>query len=108
MKILALILFCFLFLMVTGLSSYACGIEGSATRTDGSKVNRTARVSTSWNSSDTFPSDGRYSLDLGSSACGESVEVFVNGYSLGRKRIPNSGNARVDFVLKGSSDTPVR
>lgn len=86
----------------------ACGISGTATRTDGSSVDNTATVSTSWNSSKAYPKGGRYSLDLGSTACGAKVEVYVNGYSLGRVSIPSSGNARLDFVLKGSTDVPVR
>ncbi len=73
----------------------ACGIEGRATRTDGSKVEGTVTVSTSWNSSKAFPRGGSYSLDLGSSACGQSFEVFVNGYSIGRRTAPSSGNATV-------------
>jgi hypothetical protein len=44
---------------------------------------------------------------LGSGACGKSVEVYVNGYSIGRRSIPNDGNARVDFVLQGGGDQPI-
>jgi hypothetical protein len=88
--------------------SFACGIEGKATRTDGSKVNGTARVSTSWNNRDAYPRGGYYNLDLGSGVCGENIEVFVNGSSIGRRSIPRDGNARVDFVLRGTSDMPVR
>jgi hypothetical protein len=86
----------------------ACGISGSATRTDGSKVDGTARVTTSWNSAAAFPRDGWYSVDLGGGACGTSVELFVNGYSLGRVSIPSAGDARRDFQLKGTTDVPVR
>jgi len=86
----------------------ACGVEGSAHRTDGSKVDGTVRVSTSWNSTQAYPRNGYYELDLGSSACGKSVEVYVNGYSIGRHSIPSSDNARVSVTLKGSSDYPVR
>jgi hypothetical protein len=86
--------------------AFSCGIEGSAVRTDGSKVDGTARVSTSWNSNTAYPRGGYYNLDLGSSACGESVEVYVNGNSIGRRSIPKSGNARANFTLKG--DMPVR
>jgi hypothetical protein len=32
----------------------ACGIEGKATRTDGSKVDGMARVSTNWNSNNYY------------------------------------------------------
>jgi hypothetical protein len=96
------------FLLIPVSVSFACGIEGKATRTDGSKVDGSARVSSSWGNRETWPRDGWYNLDLGSGACGESVEVFVNGYSIGRRSISRDGNARVDFVLKGTSDTPVR
>ncbi len=85
----------------------ACGIEGTAKRTDDSKVDGTATVSTSWNSKKAFPRDGYYTLDLGSSACGESVDVYVNGYSIGRYKIPKSGNATVNITLKGMSDVPL-
>jgi hypothetical protein len=96
------------FLMIPVSFSPACGIEGKAKRTDGSKVDGTARVSTSWNNKKAYPHDGYYNLDLGSSVCGENIEVYVNGYSIGRRSIPRDGNARVDFVLKGTSDMPVR
>jgi hypothetical protein len=89
-------------------TSLACGIEGRATRTDGSKVDGTARVSTMWNGNTAYPRDGYYHLELGSSACGETTEVFVNGNSIGKRSIPRDGNARVDFTLKGGSDMPVR
>jgi hypothetical protein len=88
--------------------AFSCGIEGKAVRTDGSRVDRTAKVSTSWNSNTAYPRDGYYNLDLGSGACSQSVEVFVNGNSIGRRSLPRDGNARVDFTLKGTSDMPVR
>lgn len=88
--------------------SMACGIEGSAVRTDGSKVDGTAKVSTSWNSNVAYPRGGSYSLDLGSSVCGKRVTVYVNGYDIGRYRIPSRGYARVNIMLKGTSDVPVR
>ncbi|WP_295408156.1 hypothetical protein [uncultured Thiocystis sp.] len=81
---------------------------GNTSRTDGSQVDGTARVSSSWNSQTTSPRGGFYTLELGDSACGESVELYINGQSLGRHRLPSSGNVNVDFVLKGSSDTLVR
>jgi hypothetical protein len=86
----------------------ACGIEGKAERTDGSKVDGMARVSTRWNNRNAFPRGGYYNLELGKGACGRSVEVFVNGNSIGRRALPNDGNARVDFVLKVTSDRPAR
>jgi hypothetical protein len=96
------------FLLFSVSVSFACGIEGKATRTDGSKVDGTARVSTSWNNREAYPRGGYYNLDLGGGVCGENIEVYVNGYSIGRRSIPRDGNARVDFVLKGTSDAPVR
>lgn len=66
-------------------------------------------MSTSWNSETAYPDDGYYQLNLGSSACDERVTVYVNGYTLEEEvHIPNSGNAIVDFVLKGTSDVPIR
>lgn len=88
--------------------SFSCGIEGSALRTGGSKVNGTATVSTSWNSKKAFPRKGQYQLDLGSSVCGKKITVFVNGYDIGRYRLPNNGYATVNITLKGSSNYPVR
>jgi len=87
---------------------FACGLEGSAKRTGGSKVDGTAKITTSWNSNTAYPRNGYYTLDLGSSACGQTVEVYVNGYSIGRYKIPSNGNATVNVTLKGSSDMPVR
>lgn len=77
----------------------ACGIEGKAVRKDGSKVNNTATISTSWNSKKAFPKDGWYTLDLGSSACGASLTVYVDGNNSKQITMPSSGNKRVDFVV---------
>jgi hypothetical protein len=96
------------FLLFSASLSFACGIEGSAARSDGSKVGGTAKVSTSWNGNTAHPRDGYYNLELGDKACGESVEVYVNGYSIGKRSLPKSGNAHVGFVLKGTGDVPVR
>jgi hypothetical protein len=86
----------------------ACGIEGTAIRSTGSNVDGSVRVSTGWNSQTAYPRNGRYSLDLGASACGAVVEVFVNGNSIGRHHIPSRGYARVDITMRGASDYPVR
>jgi hypothetical protein len=48
-----------------------------------------------------YPRNGYYTLGLGSSACGQSVEVFVNGYSIGKYNIPSICNATVNITLKG-------
>jgi hypothetical protein len=96
------------FLLAPAAVSLACGITGQASRTDGSKVDGTVRVSTSFNGREAFPRGGSYTLELGDSACGERVEVYVNGRSIGMRSIPRSGKARVDVVMKGSTDLPVR
>jgi hypothetical protein len=96
--------FCFIILALAFLgtlttSALACGLEGRATRGK-SNVDGTVRVSTSWNGKEAFPRGGSYSLELGDSACGESVEVFVDGKSIGRRSIPKRGMARVDISVK--------
>lgn len=87
---------------------FACGIAGSALRTDGSLVDGTAKITTDRNSNVAYPHNGSYSIDLGSDSCGLKVEVYVNGYSVGSVILPSSGYANVDIVLKGSGNVPVR
>jgi hypothetical protein len=53
-----------------------------------------------------FPRPGYYFLELGPEVCGERLELYVNGYSMGRYNIPRHGMATVDVKLKG--DTPIR
>lgn len=60
-------------------------IYGSAKRRDGSKVDGTMRVSTSWNGNTAYPRNGEYSLDLGSNPQ-KKITVYVDG------------SARVDIV----------
>ena len=85
-----------------------CGIEGSALRTDGTKIHKTATVSSDWNNKKALPENGYYQLDLDSAVCGKKITVYVNGYTLGEHRIPRNGHATVNITLKGSSDIPVR
>ena len=59
--------------------SYACGIQGAAVNSDGSKIDGTGTISTSWNSKKAYPRNGEYRLDLGSSVCGEKVTVYLDG-----------------------------
>ncbi len=80
----------------------ACGIEGKVTWEDGSKSNKTTTISTSWNSKKAFPSNGWYSLDLDSAACGQTITVYLDGNNGKRVTLPRSGKARVDFVAKAS------
>jgi len=81
-------------------SAWACGIEGTVTWGDGSKSDKTTTISTSWNSLKAYPSNGRYTLDLGSDACGASLTVYVDGNQGKRVTLPSSGKVRVDFTAK--------
>ena len=65
----------------------ACGIKGAAVHPDGSKVNGTSTVSTTWNGKVAFPRDGKYRLELGSNACGERITVFLDGREVGRFKV---------------------
>ena len=96
---------CFL-LAFGAASAFACGIEGTATR--GNHPTTDGPIATSWTSKSVFPDrNGRYTLDLGSSSCGESVEIYVRGCSHGRHRIPQSGNLRFDVHFEGQNNTAV-
>ena len=59
--------------------SFACGIEGTVVNSDGSKVDGTSIISTSWNSKKAYPRNGNYRLDLGSSVCGNKITVYLDG-----------------------------
>ncbi len=76
----------------------ACGIQGSAVNGDGSKINGTGKISTSWNGKQAFPRNGQYSLDLGSSVCGESITVYLDGNNGQRVRV--KGWTTVNFVRR--------
>ena len=81
-------------------SAMACGVAGSAVNSDGSKINGSGTISTSWNSKKAFPRRGSYQLDLGSGVCGSSITVYLNGNQGQRVRVPSSGYARVNFVRR--------
>lgn len=70
-------------------------ISGSANRKDGSKVNGTMTVSTSWNSNKAYPKNGSYTLDLGSNPKSR-VTVYVDGMKY--TEIHVDGSARVNIV----------
>ena len=78
--------------------AFACGIQGTAVNSDGSKINGTGKISTSWNSKKAFPKKGEYSLDLGSSVCGETITVYLDGNN-GRK-VTVKGWTTVNFVRR--------
>ena len=71
-------------------------IYGTAIRSDGSKVDRTARISTSWNSNTAYPKNGEYSLELGSNPRQE-ITVYVDGMTY--KEIYVDGSTRLDIRL---------
>ncbi len=101
----AKILFIAVLLSLVAFPCFACGIKGNVKRSDGSKVDKSATISTSWNNKKAYPSNGSYTLDLGSSACGKSIEVYINGYSVGKYTIPSNGFVTVNITLKG--DRPI-
>ena len=68
-------------------------IHGSAVNRDGSKINGTGKVSTSWNGNVAFPRNGQYSLDLGSNP-NKSITVYLDGMSQGTVFV--NGSARFD------------
>ncbi|ACF47376.1 hypothetical protein Paes_2386 (plasmid) [Prosthecochloris aestuarii DSM 271] len=75
---------------------FACGIQGTAVNSDGSKINGSGVISTSWNSKKAYPKNGSYSLDLGSSVCGEKITVYLDGNQ--GQRVTVKGWTTVNFV----------
>ncbi len=57
-------------------------IYGSALGRDGSKIDGSGTVSTSWNSNKAYPKNGQYSLDLGSNP-NQSITVYLDGMTQG-------------------------
>lgn len=69
-------------------------IYGSALRSDGSKVDGTMTVSTSWNGNKAFPRGGDYRLDLGGNPR-QRITVYVDGMTY--TEILVDGDTRVDI-----------
>jgi len=67
-----------LLLSVISVPAFACGIQGTVVNSDGSKIDGSGTITTSWNSKKAFPKNGKYSLDLGSRVCGEKITVYLN------------------------------
>lgn len=57
-------------------------LQGTCVRNDGSKVDGTSRISTSWNSKTATPRNGVYSLDFGGKV-GKAIDVYVDGKKCG-------------------------
>lgn len=54
-------------------------LSGTIVHKDGSKVNKTARVSTSWNDEvATYPASGEYKIDF-KGKVGKKITIYVNG-----------------------------
>lgn len=71
-------------------------IFGAALRRDGSKIDGTATVSTSWNGNKAYPRAGQYRLDLGGNPR-QNVTVYVDGSSYTVVHV--DGDTRVDIQL---------
>jgi hypothetical protein len=72
-------------------------IHGSAHRSDGSKIDGTATVSTSWNSNKAYPRAGHYRLNLGSNPH-QTITVYVDGNTYTVVHV--DGDTRVDIQLE--------
>lgn len=68
--------------MSNGVAIAAYGIEGSAHRTDGSKVDGTVCVSTS-KEGETRPRDGWNLIEVGRNVYGKTVDVYTQWGSSG-------------------------
>lgn len=71
-------------------------LHGVAHRRDGSKIDGTATVSTSWNGNKAFPRNGQYALDLGSNPR-QKITVYVDGNRYAEVYV--DGEARLDIQL---------
>jgi len=70
-------------------------IYGTAVNKDGSKINKTATVSTSWNGNVAYPEHGQYRLSLGSNPK-QKITVYLNGRTAATVYV--NGDTRVDLV----------
>lgn len=54
-------------------------LSGTIVHKDGTKVKKTAKITTSWNSErGTYPADGQYKIDF-KGKVGKKITVYVNG-----------------------------
>jgi len=59
--------------------SLADTLSGTIHHKDGSKVNKTAKISTSWNGEQaTYPASGEYKIDF-KGKVGKKITIYVNG-----------------------------
>ena len=80
-------------------NSSACAdtLYGTCKRKDGSKVDGTVKISTSWNGKKAYPKDGSYRLDFGGKV-GKTITVYVNGSKYGTVEV--KGNSELNIVVK--------
>lgn len=83
-------------LSVSAWAGDAC-LHGSAVNGDGSKIEGSATISTSWNSRKAYPRKGRYELCLGSNP-GKSITVYVDGSRYSKVHV--DGNTRLNIVRR--------
>ena len=76
--------------------SNAC-IYGKCVRSDGSKVDGTVKISTSWNNKKAYPKNGKYELCLGSNP-GKTITIFVDGNTY--KRLYVDGDTKLDITVR--------
>ncbi len=88
----SILLGCALALVSTATHS-AC-LYGSAVNSDGSKIDGSAKVSTSWNGKQAFPRNGKYQLCLGSNPKA-SITVYLDGRKY--TQIHVNGDTRLDL-----------
>ena len=74
----------------------AC-IYGTAVNSDGSKIDGTCTVSTSWNSQKAYPKNGEYRLCLGSNP-NQKITIYVDGNTYATLYV--NGNTRLDIIRR--------
>ena len=71
-------------------------LSGTCKRADGSDVDGTAVISTSWNSKKAYPKDGLYHLDLGGRV-DKTIVVYVDGKKYTAIKV--TGDTRLNIVI---------
>ena len=91
----------FLSMLVLGLAMVSMAaadtLQGTCTRKDGSKVDGTVTISTSWNSEKAYPKNGKYKLDF-KGKVGKEITVYVNGEKYTTVKV--SGDTQLNIVVK--------
>lgn len=58
--------------------THADSVYGTCRYNDGSKVDGTVTIATSWNSQKAFPKAGKYEINFGRTV-GKKITIYVNG-----------------------------